>query len=514
MKVGGQIPWNAIPSAKRSRSLIWWEKLHTKDVLENLSQDQSFRLVHWLSVTMSLRRISQESINLERKSYLDCSSDTLSTREEFGRVTYWLQTLRSWKRRTHRKSTQKDSMQKRWYFPNKENLFFQPQMDWYNSLERRSGTENIHLDTGAPNSRRRSKRFSRIIRRVSTSTNSRLTSRCRWSTKRFVGHFRKLHIPPSRWTQSRILLAERRITPCSTEIHWRLQNYTYKLGCFARTPHRWLLEYRLIQRFVWFLDRFHSVSSIGRETSRRIYVVPEETDKKAADIQANSGRNWEEMPSWRRSKSGHMKSQNLILPENYEEIISLTPRTRNSRKPSRMLARNWNTPMTLAMRCKTSKNSQHGVTLGKSNEIKSKLACILEAESTRLRMGESLPNHHEDHIAGKRENSLQHYNVVHIFIPMPQALKIHAAKAVVVKEWENWRKFRSGTWRKSEVRKRWSMKPGRRAWPGGWRPHGMRPTGGGGLARVPNLRVCKHPFRPGWHHRGVKDELTSCRGTV
>ena len=31
---------------------------------------------------------SQESINLERKSYLDCSSDTLSTLGEFGRVTY------------------------------------------------------------------------------------------------------------------------------------------------------------------------------------------------------------------------------------------------------------------------------------------------------------------------------------------------------------------------------------------------------------------------------------------
>ena len=100
-------------------------KLHTKDVLENLSQDQSFRLVHWLSVTLSLRRISQESINLERKSYLDCSSDTLSTREEFGRVTYWLQTLRSWKRRTHRKFMQKDSMQKRLYFPKKmEKIIF------------------------------------------------------------------------------------------------------------------------------------------------------------------------------------------------------------------------------------------------------------------------------------------------------------------------------------------------------------------------------------------------------
>ena len=32
---------------------------------------------------------------------------------EFGRVTYWLQTLRSWRRWTHQKSTLKDSMRKR-----------------------------------------------------------------------------------------------------------------------------------------------------------------------------------------------------------------------------------------------------------------------------------------------------------------------------------------------------------------------------------------------------------------
>ena len=62
---------------------------------------------------LSLLKTSQESINLERKSYLDCSSDTLCTREEFGRVTYWLQTLRSWKRWTHQKSTPKDSMQRK-----------------------------------------------------------------------------------------------------------------------------------------------------------------------------------------------------------------------------------------------------------------------------------------------------------------------------------------------------------------------------------------------------------------
>ena len=42
---------------------------------------------------------------------------------EFGRVTYWLQTLRSWTRWAHPKSAQKDSMRKRWYLSNKENLF-------------------------------------------------------------------------------------------------------------------------------------------------------------------------------------------------------------------------------------------------------------------------------------------------------------------------------------------------------------------------------------------------------
>ena len=44
-------------------------------------------------------------------------------------------------------------------------------------------------------------------------------------------------------------------------------------------------------------------------------------------------------------------------------------------------------------------------------KLKQDLRVVLEAdESTRLRMGESLPNHHEDHIAGKGHNSLQLYN--------------------------------------------------------------------------------------------------------
>ena len=55
----------------------------------------------------------------------------------------------------------------------------------------------------------------------------------------------------------------------------------------------------------------------------------------------NSGRNWEEMQSWGRSKNGQLKNQSSIMLEDYEEFISLTLRTRNSKKPLGMLERNW-----------------------------------------------------------------------------------------------------------------------------------------------------------------------------
>ena len=52
------------------------------------------------------------------------------------------------------------------------------------------------------------------------------------------------------------------------------------------------------------------------------------------------------------------------------------------------------------MPCKIMKNCGSGA----SNKIQTKLACILEAnESTKMRMGNSIPHHHQDHIAGKGE---------------------------------------------------------------------------------------------------------------
>ena len=102
------------------------------------------------------------------------------------------------------------------------------------------------------------------------------------------GPFRETHIPPSRWTQSQTLFAERWIIPYSTEKHWRLRDYSYGLGCHAGGPHRWLLECRWIKRFVWFWGSFHSVYFIGRKSSRQKYVVRGEINEETAYIQARS----------------------------------------------------------------------------------------------------------------------------------------------------------------------------------------------------------------------------------
>ena len=88
MRNGGQILWNVTLICETSQICYLMGRRPMKDVLGNHVKDRLFHLVHWLSITQKLRRISRESINLERKYYLNCSSDTLCTRGEFGRVTY------------------------------------------------------------------------------------------------------------------------------------------------------------------------------------------------------------------------------------------------------------------------------------------------------------------------------------------------------------------------------------------------------------------------------------------
>ena len=181
-----------------------------------------------------------------------------------------------------------------------------------------------------------------------------------------------------------------------------------------------------------------------------------ETDKTAGNIQARSfmSRTHDEIGKNAKLKERQKWSHEKLHLDNARKlwrIYFIDPEDEEFKETIKNARKKLETTMAPAVPCKTNKNNQNWVTRGKSDEIKSKLACIFEAsESTRMRMEESLPNHHEDHIAGKGENSLQHYNWVRKFIPLPQAMKIPAAKAAVDKEWETLEKI--SAWNLTKVR--------------------------------------------------------------
>ena len=124
MKNGGLIPWNAVPTCGTFKISCLMGRHHMKDALENLLMDQFSRLVHWVEYypisAKDQPRIHQFGKQVLPGLFLGYALYA----GEFGRVTLWLQTLRLWKRWTHRKSTQKDPMQRKQYVPKNGKIIF------------------------------------------------------------------------------------------------------------------------------------------------------------------------------------------------------------------------------------------------------------------------------------------------------------------------------------------------------------------------------------------------------
>ena len=169
-------------------------------------------------------------------------------------------------------------------------------------------------------------------------------------------------------------------------------------------------------------------------------MVRGEIDEKTAYIQARSSmaRTLEINGKHAKLKEKQKWSEEKIHLENARKlrgIYFIDPEDTEFKETIKNARKKLITSVAPAMPCKIMKNCGSGA----SNRIKTKLACILEAdESARLPMGNSIPHHHEDHIAGKGENSIQHYN------PLPQAMKIPAEQRWT-RNGKNWRKFRRGT---------------------------------------------------------------------
>ena len=139
-------------------------------------------------------------INLERKSYLDCSSDTHCTRREFGSVTYWLQTLRRLETMDASEIYSKRLNAKEVIFP-KQGEFFPIADGRIKPLGGDQALEIINLGAAATNSRGKSHWFSWRIRTVSSTTS---TTRFRMPVKQLrifwsmSGNFKNRHHVESR----------------------------------------------------------------------------------------------------------------------------------------------------------------------------------------------------------------------------------------------------------------------------------------------------------------------------
>ena len=95
-------------------------------------------------------------------------------------------------------------------------------------------------------------------------------------------------------------------------------------------------------------------------------------------------------------------------------------------------------PCEVWRRRRASKPQETGASGSTDPKKKTKYACIVEAhKSTRKGLESALPrNHHEDRIAEKGFDSMNHCNLVYKVSLMPQAMKIPDANAVLDKEWE------------------------------------------------------------------------------
>ena len=151
--------------------------------------------------------------------------------------------------------------------------------------------------------------------------------------------------------------------------------------------------------------------------------------------------------------------------ENYEEFISLTLRTRNSKKPSRMLAGNWKRqwlPLSLARQSRT---VSMGRPVAKPMRSNQNLRVFWKPVNPQDCVWENLHRIIMKTILQEKEKIHCSITIWYTkFLLCLKPWKFPRQRQQWTRNGKNWKRFRRGTWRKSELKKkRWSMKQGRRA---------------------------------------------------
>ena len=195
-----------------------------------------------------------------------------------------------------------------------------------------------------------------------------------------------------------------------------------------------------------------------QKTSRRIYVVRvrdwrESSWHPGQNIYSqSSGNQWESTPSWRKAKVVSWKAPSWKRTKIARDLFH-RPWGYGIRKKLEIL-------VALAMHCEILKSCGSGA----SNIIET--TCVHSGSEWihKNAYGNSIPQNHEDHIAGKGWKfitALQLGSQIYSYASSSEnSCSESSGGQGMGKIGHN---FGVGTWQKSEVRKRWSMKQGRRA---------------------------------------------------
>ena len=358
-----------------------------------------------------------------RKFYLECSLDTHCMREKFGKETFWSQTTRSWKIWTRRKSLLNA---KEVITPKNGQNFTFPIADGTVKLSGRDhGIRKIHFNAGPTCKKWRAQcRPSREFGQVSKS---RMTKKPAMTSGQAKGI--TLIVIMSNLEFSSMCREKKHSQFLWDTLTWSGEHIRPWMCC---TPCRRLLERWCESKFIGIRDQIHAVHNIEWETSWRIFVVRGglQNVKQLSVLISTKGI---AAMGYRETEARHCKKveRHLLIDPDDKEFKETIKKTWKWWKFQ------WKPQCFVVWRRRRVRTSI-GDTDNESNKIpKSKHACIVEAhESTRKRLERALPKDCEDRIAGKGFNSFIHYNLVHKFVPVPQAMKIPDAEGEVGKEWE------------------------------------------------------------------------------
>ena len=203
------------------------------------------------------------------------------------------------------------------------------------------------------------------------------------------------------------------------------------------------------------LDRFHSVTlleenppdgymwSNARLTRRQLTSRPNHLWPELW-IKMRRNANLKEKHKWSDEKPKLDNARRL------RRIYFIDPEDKEFKETIENARKKMETPMAPAIPCKTSKTCKQGTTRGKTNEIKSKLACILEAGESTNCVGRIFTESSWRSYCRKRRRFITAVQFGSQIYSHASTMKIPAAKAAVDKVWEKLEKI--SAWNLTKVR--------------------------------------------------------------